>query len=1115
MSKPSPDIEFDDLEQLSLIGEGDGGSKVFEVVHHPTGNLYALKQLGKSRLQDFYSKERIHHEINILKHLDHPNLIKFYQFFDQDENFLLLLEYLNCKSLEGSHITNESTLSDIASQVLSSLAYLHRRKLLHRNIRPSKIFMNSQKGIKISFLGQTFSFLGGFSMAAYTSPENLDLDLNQRMDNGYSGDVWSLGITILELYLGSFPFNCGRKSDWEILKQTIWHEQPPEASPTASPEFADFISCCLKKDQGKRWTVEQLLGHPFIFLRKIGSRKIQGFLDASNLAFSDSRDHTSAALSIQKTYRGWKGHKDFLARRQKVIKIQAYVRGYQVRKIYKVYSVASFPEESGIRWHQGGLGLRGFGREKECVNEIEREQVQKLSHRLKFEQARNEAGYRVASVGDFPDEHEQHQGNFKDYGESTVPSVPSFGSPISSSTTWTLTQEKLLESALQLFSEDCPNRWEKVAAVVGGGMSADDVKNHPKVLVTGYQISKPKQAVLTSRYALKHRRSKVPTTLIHVSPEEFRATVMKWTESRNQQTSEIAKAKESPLEPFEPGSKDKRTYCTGGKKESNKIATNLDAEFENLPEYVRRCVTYCTLFPLGYEFEKDTLVQLWIAEELIVAKAKEKLENQGGICFDILVYKEYIVPSRFNKLYRQQKYKVNESKCSMWYFQQGFSEESYVRFEEGKLKDISRKTLHLSLQKLDSSHFEALKNCKQLRTLLFLGECVPSINQLPRDLFLCLKSLRTLDLSGTLVSGLPSSIGCLELLHYLDFSYTPIRILPRSIETLYSLQTLKLRDCFALCSLPPGMRNLTSLRHLDFDIVRQLNFIPKGMGSLTNLQTLKAFLVGREEGCSVAELKDLDNITGTFCIARLENVANVVEAKKAALNSKQYITKLELRWGEHRYQNSKAEEQILEYLQPHTNLESLQILFYNGSLLPSWISNPSFTNLASITLCNCKNCYLLPSMGELPSLSILKIVGMAGLRDINRLFCRNYRSQGLKAFPKLEKLTLENMLNLEEWTGMENGDFPCLLQMSIICCPKLYDLPLLSHFKALKKLEISYCAALQSLHAEHQLPPSLQSLILRDCPKVTERCRKDGGEDWFKIVHVPNIWIDDEEISLN
>lgn len=160
------------------------------------------------------------------------------------------------------------------------------------------------------------------------------------------------------------------------------------------------------------------------------------------------------------------------------------------------------------------------------------------------------------------------------------------------------------------------------------------------------------------------------------------------------------------------------------------------------------------------------------------------------------------------------------------------------------------------------------------------------------------------------------------------------------------------------------MRKLTKLRHLDFDIVQQLRTMPSGMGSLKNLQTLRAFLVGKDDGCRISELKNIDNMAGPFCISGLENVQDAAEAKKAALVNKQHITKLELRWGAQRNDNSLLQVEILECFQPHFNIKELEILFYNGSLLPSWMTNSSFTNLVSITLYKCNNCYLLPSLGE-------------------------------------------------------------------------------------------------------------------------------------------------------
>ena len=99
---------------------------------------------------------------------------------------------------------------------------------------------------------------------AYMSPERINTDLNHGLYNGYAGDIWSLGVSILEFYLGRFPFAVGRQGDWASLMFAICMSQPPEAPPSASYEFRHFISCCLQRDPARRWTAVQLLHHPFI-----------------------------------------------------------------------------------------------------------------------------------------------------------------------------------------------------------------------------------------------------------------------------------------------------------------------------------------------------------------------------------------------------------------------------------------------------------------------------------------------------------------------------------------------------------------------------------------------------------------------------------------------------------------------------------------------------------------------------------------------------------------------------------------------------------------------------------------------------------------------------------
>ncbi|KAL0453279.1 UNVERIFIED_CONTAM: hypothetical protein Slati_1306000 [Sesamum latifolium] len=270
-------------------------------------------------------------------------------------------------------------------------------------------------------------------------------------------------------------------------------------------------------------------------------------------------------------------------------------------------------------------------------------------------------------------------------------------------------------------------------------------------------------------------------------------------------------------------------------------------------DYLERCIQHCSLFLPDYEFGKDKLVQLWIAEACIEVEAPKRMEDVANSYFDILVHEEVIIHSNFDKLYRQAKYKVNASKSSTWNLRGG----NYLRIEEGNLGKISGEALHLTwhCKSLDRTLSGALKNFKQLRTLLVLEDCGAVIKQLPSDIFLGLKLLRTLDLSRTHISELPGSIGTVESLRYLDVSETPIKRLPESIDCLLFLQTLKLRGCFGLYALPRGLRRLVNLRHLDLDIISQLKSMPTGMGNLSKLQTLKAFIVGKNDGCGIGELK--------------------------------------------------------------------------------------------------------------------------------------------------------------------------------------------------------------------------------------------------------------------
>ncbi|WJX58079.1 hypothetical protein P8452_43569 [Trifolium repens] len=223
-----------------------------------------------------------------------------------------------------------------------------------------------------------------------------------------------------------------------------------------------------------------------------------------------------------------------------------------------------------------------------------------------------------------------------------------------------------------------------------------------------------------------------------------------------------------------------------------------------------------------------------------------------------------------------------------------------------------------------------------------------------------------------------------------------------------------------------------------------INVVPS-LGSLTHLSL--------EAGNSLAELSDL-NIGGNLSIECLNNVGSLSEAQEANLMCKKDLEELCLSWKIRSEEFTKTPamnaEQLLEVLQPHSNLKRLTINFYEGLFLPSWIS--ILSNLVSLQLWNCKNCERLPSIGKLQSLKRLYLTNMVNLKYLDDE-CHN--SMEVRVFPSLEQLRLQDLPNLEGLLKVERGEvFPCLSRLHIYSsCPKLR----LPYFPSLKILRVWEC----------------------------------------------------------
>ncbi|KAF9605121.1 hypothetical protein IFM89_014112 [Coptis chinensis] len=274
--------------------------------------------------------------------------------------------------------------------------------------------------------------------------------------------------------------------------------------------------------------------------------------------------------------------------------------------------------------------------------------------------------------------------------------------------------------------------------------------------------------------------------------------------------------------------------------------------------------------------------------------------------------------------------------------------------------------------------------------------------------------------------------------------------------------------------------------------------MPFGIGKLIGLQTIREFIVGPERG-QLMELKDMNSIRGSLYIKQLKKVNNIEEVVEAKLADKEYLNILELQWTSTADGNS---DNVLQELKPCGNLKELTLRRYGGRMFPTWVSDPSFSKLTSICLYDCEKCGLLPPLGKLPKLKFLKIVGMFELTVIGETFL------GCDAgFQSLETLEICEMPKLECWVGLCNKDMESLCKLISIECPQMVMLPSLHYLRSLKKLEIESCTKLPFMPDEG-LTSSIKTLIITECP-LEDRCRRNGGQDWEKIKHIPYIEIGD------
>ncbi|KAI9443525.1 Pkinase-domain-containing protein [Lactarius indigo] len=306
------DLRDEDLKDLNELGQGNGGS-VKKVEHVPTHTIMAKKIVLIDAKPSV--RKQILRELQIMHDCHSEYIISFYGAFLSDPNICICMEFMDKGSLDGIYkrigAIDIEVVANVAHAVLEGLTYLYDvHRIIHRDIKPSNILCNSKGQIKICDFGVSGELINSIAdtfvgTSTYMSPERI-----QGAQYTVKSDVWSLGISLIELALGRFPFSESASDDdsdlsdfegtlsparpvplekkkdkskeskrnrrkskgvslqgggmtmsiLELLQHIVNEPAPKLTSDGRFPKVAeDFVNSCLLKDPDQRQTPKDLL----------------------------------------------------------------------------------------------------------------------------------------------------------------------------------------------------------------------------------------------------------------------------------------------------------------------------------------------------------------------------------------------------------------------------------------------------------------------------------------------------------------------------------------------------------------------------------------------------------------------------------------------------------------------------------------------------------------------------------------------------------------------------------------------------------------------------------------------------------------------------------------
>ena len=245
-----------DFEIIKALGKGSYGT-VYTVKSRLDSNIYVMKKMELNHLKESQQRE-CYREVSILRKVSHPNIIKYYSSFLENESLCIIMEYAELGDLytlikhykRHQKYFDEILLWRISYEILTGLEYLHSNNIIHRDIKCLNLFLSKDHHVKIGDLGvSTISALGGMHCTRVGTPLYLSPELVKQIPYDYKTDIWSFGCSLYHLASLDPPFTG---NNLIVLGNNIVKGRPKELPSIYSNELRLFIDKMLTKKPEKR-----------------------------------------------------------------------------------------------------------------------------------------------------------------------------------------------------------------------------------------------------------------------------------------------------------------------------------------------------------------------------------------------------------------------------------------------------------------------------------------------------------------------------------------------------------------------------------------------------------------------------------------------------------------------------------------------------------------------------------------------------------------------------------------------------------------------------------------------------------------------------------------------